>query len=256
MTERQVRVLTVTLIVHLIVLRFTIRDLRRRPDAAVRGYEAVLAGGGEPEHDGLGRLLAAGSSPPPAARRPPHPLAHVWRLSSAPADLDGCRRTDRARRDRPRSTMPRCRIGSTKRGTGRPPRRAPVHAASLSPESSPLRRPGLVVTPSVSIRKRPRASTSVHATPSVVGDPARKEADRRGTKHVNSSSAPSAAKAAGKTLRAMPAASSASTRWMAVSCAWRRAHMASGDGAGQEGPALEVGRRCLEHGGQRGAPVA
>jgi hypothetical protein len=37
MTERQARVLTVTLIVHLIVLRFTIRDLRRRPDAAVRG---------------------------------------------------------------------------------------------------------------------------------------------------------------------------------------------------------------------------
>lgn len=37
MTERQKRVLAVTLIVHLIVLRFTIRDLRRRPDAAVRG---------------------------------------------------------------------------------------------------------------------------------------------------------------------------------------------------------------------------
>ncbi len=37
MTERQVRVLTVTLIVHLILLRFTIRDLRRRPDAGVRG---------------------------------------------------------------------------------------------------------------------------------------------------------------------------------------------------------------------------
>ncbi len=37
MTERQVRVLTITLIVHLVVLRFTIRDLRRRPDVAVRG---------------------------------------------------------------------------------------------------------------------------------------------------------------------------------------------------------------------------
>jgi hypothetical protein len=37
MTERQKRVLAVTLVVHLIVLRFTVRDLRRRPDAAVRG---------------------------------------------------------------------------------------------------------------------------------------------------------------------------------------------------------------------------
>ena len=43
-------------------------------------------------------------------------------------------------------------------------------------------------------------------------------------------------------LTAAPAASSASTRWMAVSWAWRRAHMARGEGRGQEGPAL-AGRR-------------
>ncbi len=41
MSERQVRILTVTLIVHLILLRFTFRDLRRRPDAAVRGNKRI-----------------------------------------------------------------------------------------------------------------------------------------------------------------------------------------------------------------------
>ena len=41
MNERRVRVLVVTLIVHLIVLRFTMRDLRRRPDAAVRGNKRI-----------------------------------------------------------------------------------------------------------------------------------------------------------------------------------------------------------------------
>ena len=37
MKERQVRVLTIVLIVHLIVLWFTLRDLRRQPDPAIRG---------------------------------------------------------------------------------------------------------------------------------------------------------------------------------------------------------------------------
>ena len=108
-----------------------------------------------------------------------------------------------------------------------------VHAASVAPAPA-LEGQALVATPLVSIRNSQAASSSVHATPSVVGDSARKEVERRGTKQVNSSSAPSAAKAAEKALRAMPAATSASTRWMAVSWAWRRAHMASGDGAGKK----------------------
>jgi hypothetical protein len=37
MTQKQARVLAVTLVIHVILLRFTWRDLRRRPDAAVRG---------------------------------------------------------------------------------------------------------------------------------------------------------------------------------------------------------------------------
>jgi hypothetical protein len=41
MTQRQARVLAVTLVVHLVILRFTIRDLRRRPDAAVRGSKRM-----------------------------------------------------------------------------------------------------------------------------------------------------------------------------------------------------------------------
>jgi hypothetical protein len=37
MDKKQARVLAVVLVIHLIVLRFTWRDLRRRPNAAVRG---------------------------------------------------------------------------------------------------------------------------------------------------------------------------------------------------------------------------
>ena len=37
LNDRQKRVLLVVLVVHLILARFTLRDLRRRPDSAVRG---------------------------------------------------------------------------------------------------------------------------------------------------------------------------------------------------------------------------
>jgi hypothetical protein len=37
MTEKQKRILAVALVVHLIMLSLTWRDLSRRPDAAVRG---------------------------------------------------------------------------------------------------------------------------------------------------------------------------------------------------------------------------
>ncbi len=37
LTDQQKKVLAVALVVHLIVLELTWRDLRRRPDAAVRG---------------------------------------------------------------------------------------------------------------------------------------------------------------------------------------------------------------------------
>jgi hypothetical protein len=37
LNDRQKRVLLVVLVVHLILARFTLRDLRRRPESAVRG---------------------------------------------------------------------------------------------------------------------------------------------------------------------------------------------------------------------------
>jgi hypothetical protein len=37
MTDRQVRILAVALVIHAIMLRVTWLDLRKRPDAAVRG---------------------------------------------------------------------------------------------------------------------------------------------------------------------------------------------------------------------------
>jgi hypothetical protein len=37
LTDRQKKTIVVALIVHLIMVRLTWRDLRRRPDAAVRG---------------------------------------------------------------------------------------------------------------------------------------------------------------------------------------------------------------------------
>jgi hypothetical protein len=40
-TEKQVRVLAVVLVVHLILVRLTWRDLARRPDTAVRGRKRL-----------------------------------------------------------------------------------------------------------------------------------------------------------------------------------------------------------------------
>jgi hypothetical protein len=37
MTERQKRILLIVLVIHVLLLQLTWRDLRRRPDAAVRG---------------------------------------------------------------------------------------------------------------------------------------------------------------------------------------------------------------------------
>jgi len=37
LNDRQKRLLLVVLVVHLLLARFTLRDLRRRPDSAVRG---------------------------------------------------------------------------------------------------------------------------------------------------------------------------------------------------------------------------
>ena len=41
LTDRQKKVLAVALVVHLVMLRLTWRDLRRRPDAAVRGRKRM-----------------------------------------------------------------------------------------------------------------------------------------------------------------------------------------------------------------------
>ena len=116
--------------------------------------------------------------------------------------------------------------------------------------------PRVVVTPSSSRCSVQTASTSRQRTAMVVGCSVRNVVERRGTKPVSSSSTPSAAKGGANGLAALPAASSASTRWIAVSCAWRRAHMASGDGAGRKRPALEVGRGGAERGDERGAAPA
>jgi len=40
-TEKQKRVLIVVLVIHMIMLRLTWRDLRRRPDAGVRGRKRM-----------------------------------------------------------------------------------------------------------------------------------------------------------------------------------------------------------------------
>jgi hypothetical protein len=39
MTNRQKRVIVIVFVVHLILVRLTWRDLRRRPDAAIRGQK-------------------------------------------------------------------------------------------------------------------------------------------------------------------------------------------------------------------------
>ena len=41
MTEKQKRILIVVLVLHVIMLRLTWRDLRRRPDATVRGRKRI-----------------------------------------------------------------------------------------------------------------------------------------------------------------------------------------------------------------------
>jgi hypothetical protein len=41
LNDRQKRLLLVVLVVHVIVTRFTLRDLRRRPESAVRGPRRV-----------------------------------------------------------------------------------------------------------------------------------------------------------------------------------------------------------------------
>jgi hypothetical protein len=41
MTEKQKRILTVALVIHVIMLSLTWRDLSRRPDAAVRGKKRM-----------------------------------------------------------------------------------------------------------------------------------------------------------------------------------------------------------------------
>jgi hypothetical protein len=41
MTQKQARILAIALVVHLIVLRFTWRDLNRRPNSAVRGNKRL-----------------------------------------------------------------------------------------------------------------------------------------------------------------------------------------------------------------------
>ena len=41
MTDQQKKVLAVALVIHVIVLTLTWRDLRRRPDAAVRGRKRL-----------------------------------------------------------------------------------------------------------------------------------------------------------------------------------------------------------------------
>ena len=41
MTEKQKRILAVALVIHVIMLRFTWRDLSRRPAAAVRGKKRM-----------------------------------------------------------------------------------------------------------------------------------------------------------------------------------------------------------------------
>ena len=43
--RQQKKVLIAVLVVHLILVRFTLRDLRRRPDAAVRGRSGCGASG-------------------------------------------------------------------------------------------------------------------------------------------------------------------------------------------------------------------
>ena len=41
LTDRQKKVIAVVLVVHLLLVRLTWRDLRRRPDAAVRGKKRM-----------------------------------------------------------------------------------------------------------------------------------------------------------------------------------------------------------------------
>ena len=75
LNTQQKRLLLVILVVHLILARFTLRDLRRRPASAVRGPKRLWRGLGDVEHDGVDRLLGRwapkrGHRPDRLIRRP------------------------------------------------------------------------------------------------------------------------------------------------------------------------------------------
>ncbi len=199
-----------------------------RPELTARlggaGQEAHVAVGLDAEHHRLGHLLAV--------RAPPGARAHAGRTgrlrnsrSSATARLLGCASST------PRSPSIRSRSAAV----------APPQREVQSPRRSLHRctfcrpRPLLfsTVIPSGPTVSAQDASSSVQTRARVARSSARILDARNGTKHVSSSSTPSAAKAGAKGATSAigrPAASSASTRWMAVSCAWRRLHKASGDG--------------------------
>ena len=68
LTDQQKKVIAVALVVHLILLTLTWRDLRPPARRRRARPEAALAAGRHHEHDGLAGLLAVRA--PPAARRP------------------------------------------------------------------------------------------------------------------------------------------------------------------------------------------
>src|SRR5215475_15573994 len=82
-----------------------------------------------------------------------------------------------------------------------------------------------------SVIVHPSASEGRSAT--VRGRSTRENERRRAAKPISISAMPSAAKSTGNGVIAPPA-DSASARWIAVSCACRRAQNASGDGAAKK----------------------
>ena len=64
LTDQQKKILALVLVVHVIVATLTLRDLRRRPAAAVRGPKRLWRVLGDDEHDGLGGLLAVRAPAP------------------------------------------------------------------------------------------------------------------------------------------------------------------------------------------------
>lgn len=69
MNQKQARVLAVVLVIHVILLRFTWRDLRKRPDDAVRGPKrlwrvaSTLNTSGSVAYWLFGRRSATGARP-------------------------------------------------------------------------------------------------------------------------------------------------------------------------------------------------